>query len=167
MYHSEDNEIARYSYSVFNKDNWNYNVDKFFFLFLLGMVYVITRLIQLDFDVSTLEVFARILTGPWTVLFAIVLLESLFAVITKVGLEPGIILESKFAVFKVFFNTVISSYRSWMTFKEVYSVKHIIVRDDSKPWSGQLFINASGICGDYQGTIELPGYLKKPEHFNY
>ena len=63
----EMNEVktpTEYTYSVFNETNWHYNVNKAFFLIFLGLLYSTIRLFQKDFDVTGIEIFARIVTGP-------------------------------------------------------------------------------------------------------
>lgn len=153
------------NYSVFNEENWQYNVDKAFFIFMLGMIYTVISLVQKNFEASIIEIFARIITSPFAVLFMIVMIESFVAVIVKIAFEPGIIIESKFKVIlNVFWNTLKDSYKQAFTFKQVYFTKTIRV----KP----LFSFSSSICisrgiGDLRGGIDLPGYMKIPEHFKY
>lgn len=153
-----------YTYTVFNRDNWNYNVDKIFFVMFLGLLYTSIRIFQLDFKVSTAEIFIRILTCPFSVIGVIGFIEALFALITKVALEPGIILESKFKVFKVFFKAYLQSMSNSFTFKQVYFIKKIIVNPN--PYVSSSLIGI-GLNSCYSGSLMTEGYVKIPDHFNY
>ena len=150
-----------YKYSTFNKDNWNYNVDKVFLVVMLGLLWTTIRLMQLDFNVSTGELFLRLLIGPFNVLFLVTLIESISAVLTKIAFEPGIIIESKLMVIpKVFFKTMLESYLKTLKFKQVYFIKEI--RITKNPY---ITLSGLGICGSYSGELQLTGYVKIPEHF--
>jgi hypothetical protein len=159
------NEEIKFEYSVFNNENWQYNVDKAFFLIALGMLYSFIRLAQHNFEASGIELIARLLTGPFTVLFAVVLFESFCAVIVKIAFEPGLLYESKFKVIPiVFWNALKESYSKVLDYKQVYSTRTIIVPQPGLVY-GRIYLQ--GGCGltDLQGSIELPGYLKVPDHF--
>lgn len=157
-------EEIKFEYSVFNNENWQYNVDKAFFLIGLGMLYSIIRLAQHNFEASAIELIARLLTGPFTVLFMIVFIESFVAVLVKIAFEPGILYESKFKVIpKVFWYTFKASYSKALEYKQVYSTKTIIVPQQGFVY-GRLYLQGGGLC-DLQGSLQLPGYLKEPEHF--
>lgn len=154
----------KFEYSVFNNENWQYNVDKAFFLIGLGMLYSFIRLAQHNFEASGIELIARLLTGPFTVLFAFVLFECCCAVLVKIAFEPGLLYESKFKVVPiVFWNTLKESYRKALEYKQVYSTRTIIVPQLGLVY-GRLYLHGGGLC-DMQGSISLPGYLKEPDHF--
>lgn len=89
---------VKYEYPVFINENWQYNVDKVFFIVFLGMLYSFIRLWQNNFEASFIELVGRMLSGPFVVLAAIVLIEALAAVIVKIGFEPGSIVETKFKI---------------------------------------------------------------------
>lgn len=157
-------EEIKYEYSIFNNENWQYNVDKAFFLIGLGMLYSFIRLAQHNFEASGVELIARLLTGPFTVLFAFVLFESCCAVLVKIAFEPGILYESKFKVVPVvFWNALKESYSKALEYKQVYSTRTIIVYPPGLVY-GKLYLQGGGLC-DLQGSLQLPGYLKEPEHF--
>lgn len=157
-------EEIKFEYSVFNNENWQYNVDKAFFLIGLGMLYSIIRLAQHNFEASAIELIARLLTGPFTVLFMIVFIESFVAVLVKIAFEPGILYESKFKVIPiVFWNALKESYSKALYFKQVYSTRTIIVPQPGLVY-GRLYLQGGGLC-DLQGSFQLPGYLKEPDHF--
>ena len=120
---------------------------------------------QHNFVASGIELVARVLTGPFTVLFMIVLIEAFAAVLVKIAFQPGLIVESKLKVIpKVFWNALVASYNQTLNFKEVYSIRTILVRP--------TYVFTDAICigrgmYDMQGSIEIKGYLKEPEHFKY
>lgn len=155
-----------YSYTVFNNENWQYNVDKAFFLIACGMLYSIIRLAQNNFEASAIELFARLFSGPFVVVAIIVLIEAIAAVLVKVAFNPGELIESKFMMVpKIFFNTLKESYSNVLYFKQVNSVKTITVNPPGLLY-GRLYLNAG--CGlNMQGELTLPGYMKIPEHFKY
>lgn len=159
------NKPMEYSYSVFNNENWQYNVDKAFFLIGLGMLYSVIRLAQHNFEASFIELIARLLTGPVTVLFAFVLFECFCAVLVKIAFEPGLLIESKFKVVPVvFWNTLKESYSKALEYKQVYSTRTIVVPKPGLVY-GRLYLQGGNGISDLQGSLILPGYLKEPEHF--
>ena len=165
----EMNEVKKpieYSYTVFNNENWQYNVDKAFFLIACGVLYSIIRLAQNNFEASAIELFARLFSGPFVVVAMIVLIEATAAVLVKVAFNPGELIESKFMMVpKIFFNTFKESYSNVLYFKQVNSVKTITVNPPGLLY-GRLYLNAA--CGlNMQGESTLPGYMKIPEHFKY
>ena len=165
----EMNEVKKpveFSYTVFNNENWQYNVDKAFFLIACGVLYSIIRLAQNNFEASVIELFARLFSAPFVVVAMIVLIEATAAVLVKVAFNPGELIESKFMMVpKIFFNTFKESYSNVLYFKQVNSVKTTTVYPSGLLY-GRLYINAG--CSVYmQGELTLPGYLKEPEHFKY
>lgn len=154
----------KFEYSVFNNENWQYNVDKAFFLIGVGMLYSVIRLAQHNFEASGIELIARLFSGPFTVLSAFVLFESCCAVLVKIAFEPGILYETKFKVIPiVFWNALKESYSKALYFKQVYSTRTIIVPQPGLVY-GRLYLQGGGLC-DLQGSLQLPGYLKQPDHF--
>ena len=152
-----------FSYSVFNEVNWQYNVDKAFFLIALGILYSFIRLAQHNFEASDIELLARLLTGPFTVLFVVVLIESFIAVLVKIAFEPGILYETKFKVIPiVFWNTLKESYRKVLEYKQVYFIKTIHIKPAAIYFGS---ISLGNGLNNFQGSIHIEGYLKEPEHF--
>ena len=153
--------MNEFVYYTFNKENWNYNVDKIFFVIFLGMTYTVVRLFQLNFDVSTFEIFIRILTCPFTVVAFIGFVEAIIALAVKIGLEPGILVESKFKVFKVFFKAYIASIEKVLELKQVYfkQVKYAV--------PPMYTVGLGLLCGSggFHGQFVVNGYIKEPDHF--
>ena len=54
--------VAAFSYRIFNRDIWIQNVNRFCFLFSLGLIYSFIRLALVDFQVSVFEVIGRFLS---------------------------------------------------------------------------------------------------------
>lgn len=171
----EMNEVKNsisFTYTAFNEDNWKDNVDKAFFIIALGMLYSIIRLMQHNFEASGIEIFARVVTGPFTVLLMIILIEAFAAVLVKIAFTPGILYESKFKVIPVvFWNTLKDSYKKALEYKQVYSIKTINVYKPGSEnilyiFGGKAYFQGGGLC-DMQGSIHIDGYLKEPEHFKY
>lgn len=150
--------IKTFKYTIFNRDNWNYNIDKIFFILSLSMMYITIKMFMVNFNVSGFELVVRVLVTPFVVVAAFAFIEGLFAIMYKVALEPGSILESKFRIFKIFFNTYIQSSINIFTFKQVIFTREIVI--------GPV-IYTPIVSPNFTGEISLNGFLKEPEHFKY
>lgn len=159
MTDSQLTNLTFYRYLTFNTDNWNYNIDKIFFLVLVGMLYVTTELMQNNFEGSLIEILARTLSAPFVVVLVLILFEATLAILVKIALEPGLIIESKFKIIpKIFYKSIVKSYSTIMSFKPINNVK--ITPD--KP----ITLMGYGITeSNFKGEITITGYMKIPDHF--
>lgn len=114
----DSNEI--YRYTEFNNDHWQYNVNKIFTLIFLAFGLTTVKLMINDYDVSTGTLIMYLITSPLDVLFGIALIEAICALVVKVGLNPGLLLETKLLILpKIIVKTIFESYSSFYTFKQV------------------------------------------------
>lgn len=114
----DSNEV--YRYTEFNNDHWQYNINKIFTLIFLAFGLTTIKLMINDYDVSTGTLIMYLITSPLDVLFGIVLIEATCALVVKVGLNPGILLETKLLILpKIIVKTFFESYSSFFTFKQV------------------------------------------------
>jgi len=109
------------SYQVFNESNWQYNVNKVFFIVMLSFLLTLIKLYAADFNTSTPLLFLRIIASVFDTLLIIALIEVSCAVIVKIGFSPGELLETRFKnVGTVILKTFKESYITMMYFKPVY-----------------------------------------------
>lgn len=95
----------------------------------------------------------------FVIIFIISLFESFLAILVKIALEPGLIIESKFKIIpKVLYKSIVKSYSTIMSFKPINNVK--ITPD--KP----ITLMGYGITeSNFKGEITITGYMKIPDHF--
>lgn len=114
-------ETQVHSYQVFNESNWQYNVNKVFFIVMLSLLLTFIILYSVDFNTSTHLMFFLIIASVFDTMLIIALIEVSCAVIVKIGLFPGELLESRFKnVGTVILKTFIESYSRMLYFKPVY-----------------------------------------------
>lgn len=115
------NQTQVHSYQVFNESNWQYNVNKVFFIVMLSFLLTLIKLYAADFNTSTPLLFLRIIASVFDTLLIIALIEVSCAVIVKIGISPGELLETRFKnVGTVILKTFKESYIKMMYFKPVY-----------------------------------------------
>ena len=116
----KDNDDGCYSYYEFNNDNWQYNVNKIFTIIFLAFGLTTIKLMINDYDVSTGKLIMYLIVGPFDILLGIALIEAICALVVAVGLNPGLLLETKLLILpKIAFKTIVESYSSFFTFKKV------------------------------------------------
>ncbi len=142
----------------FIQSNWNYNIDKFFFIVMTGFVYATLKMMYLGIDtIPTFLVVIRMFVSPFTVIGLILIVEGLLSVCFKIALNPGIILESKFKVFSIFFKTIAASGLSLLKFKPVFYKNCIVVSKLENKYT--LRLSADGIISKV-GNVDN-GYVLK------
>ncbi len=139
-----------HSYQVFNESNWQYNVNKVFFIVMLSFLLTLIKLYAADFNISTPLLFLRIIASMFDILLIMALIEVSCAVIVKLGVSPGDLLETRFKnVGTVILKTFKESYINMMYFKPVYRTV--------KLRSNNYFISIS----------ENGGFACQPPHFDW
>ena len=151
------NETQVHSYQVFNESNWQYNVNKVFFIVMLSFLLTLIKLYAVDFNISTPLLFLRIIASVFDILLIMALIEVSCAVIVKIGVSPGDLLETRFKnVGTVVFKTFKESYIKMMYFKPVYSTV--------KLYSNDFFVSMSGcnvsFCNSNVAFDWRPPHLK-------
>ncbi len=131
------NETQVHSYQVFNESNWQYNVNKVFFIVMLSFLLTLIKLYAADFNTSTPLLFLRIIASVFDILLVIALIEVSCAVIVKIGFYPGDLLETRFKnVGTVILKTFKESYIRMMYFKPVYRTVKLYSNDSIVSMSG-------------------------------
>jgi hypothetical protein len=147
--------MQSFAYPVFNEALWKEKVNRFSFLFALGIVYSLIRLVSVDFQVSSIEVIYRFLSG-WTVVAMLcLLLEATLATIVKIAVTPGCLLNSKLSVLKVFPKTIAATIKSnFEVYKPCTSYYRV-------PNTGYIVLGGDG----YISPSYLPSYSVFPDNF--
>lgn len=155
--------MTEFKYTSFDEEAWRFNVDRAFFLYGLGILYGLVMSMLENFETAGPALIFRMFFGWSNVLFAVALFESICAVITKIALNPGCLLDTKFGVLKVFVKTMKTSYYVYFDgFKQVYTVKSISVLPYPYIFTDTVYFN---LTTANNGNLEIPGYLKTPETF--
>ena len=146
-----------HSYQVFNESNWQYNVNKVFFIVMLSFLLTLIKLYAVDFNISTPLLFLRIVASMFDILLIMALIEVSCAVIVKIGFSPGDLLETRFKnVGTVVFKTFKESYIKMMYFKPVYSTVKLYSNDSIVSMSGCHF----SFCNSNVAFDWRPPHLK-------
>lgn len=146
-------------YKVFDEKAWKYNVDRFFFVFFLGVLIKIVGLFLKDFQEDTFLMLISFCFQWGLIIIGIGMLEGLFGLITKIALNPGIIIDSKFTVLKVFYKGLICSIMNFFKgFKQINYIKTIYLEPIDECYIGTY-------NGNLNGNYYITGYIKEPDHF--
>ena len=147
-----------HSYQVFNESNWQYNVNKVFFIVMLSFLLTLIKLYAVDFNITTPLLFLRIVASMFDMLLILALIEVVCAIIVKIGISPGGLLETRFKdVGMVIFKTFKESYARMMYFKPVYRTVNL--------YANNFIVHSSGKVFDYSSVSNnnfTPDW--KPDH---